>query len=457
MSTFTYQDFVNAKNRSDFIIKAISNHKNSDMYRIACLADLYDHQLNATINNYIKVLFTLSGNPVEDYTASNNKIACNLFNRLNTQRCMYSLGNGVSFLQPDENGEDKVKARLGRHFDHDIKEAAYYALIHGISFPFWNMDKVHLFKLTEFVPLWDEETGELRAGIRFWQLASDKPMTVVVYEEDGYTKYRAKNAEGALVEVEEKRAYKTTYSFTPADEMEVVVGEENYSKLPIVPMWASRLKQSTLVGMMEAIDSYDLIRSGFANDLTDCSMIYWIVENYGGMDDADLAKFRDTIKFQHIASLNTSQGGKVTPYTQEIPYQAREAYLKEIRNGIYEDFGALDVHTVAAGATNDHIDAAYQPLDENADDFEFWVGECIQQILSLIGIEDYPEFKRNRISNLKEQVEIIVQESQWLDQQTILRKLPNISAEEIASILQQTDDDDLESQVALPESEQAEE
>ena len=48
-----------------------------------------------------------------------------------------------------------------------------------------------------------------------------------------------------------------------------VVGEENYSALPIVPLWGSRLKQSTLVGNRQAIDSYDLVYSGFADDLRD--------------------------------------------------------------------------------------------------------------------------------------------------------------------------------------------
>src|SRR5699024_6201151 len=115
----------------------------------------------------------------------------------------------------------------------------------------------------------------------------------------------------------------------------------------------------------------------------------------------------------------------------EIPYNARKEYLDMIRSGIYEDFGALDVHTVAAGATNDHIDAAYQPMDEEASDFEYQVSEFVQQLLKLMGIEDRPVFKRSRISNQAEQVSMVVQEAQWLDQETILRKLPNVRPDEV--------------------------
>ena len=99
---------------------------------------------------------------------------------------------------------------------------------------------------------------------------------------------------------------------------------------------------------------------------------------------------------------------------------------------------------MAAGATNDHIDAAYQPMDEEASDFEFQVSEFIQQLLKLMGIEDQPVFKRTRISNQKEQVDMVVAEAQWLDQETILKKLPNISPGEVQAILDRLEDEDEE-------------
>ena len=441
----TFQDFLEAQNDiRGFIGKAINQHTSSEDYKIALAADDYDKQRNTTIYNYVRTIFTGTGSAVVDFTAANNKIASNFFHRLNTQRCMYSLGNGVSFSEHKEKmivdgveqTIDRTKELLGADFDTALKDGAYKALKHGVSFGFWNFDTLYIFPLTEFVPLWDEETGALRAGIRFWQLDKDKPMTAILYEEDGYTKFRGgRHSSNLNFEiVQEKTAYKTNFRYTEADGMEVV-GNENYGALPIVPLWGSNLHQSTLVGMQRAIDSFDLIRSGFANDLTDCAQIYWILSNCSGMTSAELAQFRERLKIEHIAVADT-ENSAVTPYTQEIPFQARQAYLDAIRGGIYEDFGGLDVHTIAAGATNDHIDAAYQPLDENADDFEYQIIKFVQQILSLMGIEDTPVFKRNRISNQMEQVQIVSMEAQWLDDETILQKLPNISVDEIASILQ---------------------
>lgn len=445
---YTFQDYEKAPSQLDFIRQAIEQHMTSVDYKVAKTADNYDKQRNETIYDYVRMIFSLTGTPIEDFTASNNKIASNFFHRLNTQRCTYSLGNGVSFSDHketviDPNGLevtiDVTKELLGDRFDTDLKHLAYKALIHGVSFGFWNVNRLYVFPITEFVPLLDESNGTLRAGIRFWRLDEDKPLQVVLYEEDGYTKFASESGHNntKLHLVEDKQTYKVTVEKSEANGEEVV-GEDNYDVLPIIPLYGSSLKQSTLIGMRNAIDSFDLIRSGFANDLTDCSQVYWILENCGGMSDAELSRFRDRLKINHIAKVDT-ENSKATPYTQEIPYQARKEYLDHIRAGIYEDFGGLDVHTVAAGATNDHIDAAYQPMDEEADDFEFQIIEFLQRLLMVMRTKDTPIFKRNRISNQREQVEIVMMEANYLDDETILQKLPNISVDEIAGIMARRD------------------
>ena len=428
----TYQDFIKEGDRLALIRKIIKEHNASNPVKIAQDANLYDRRKNRTINEFIQKVYTLSGIAVEDYTASNNRIASNFFNRLNTQRVSYSLGNGVTFTN------DGVKDKLGLDFDTRLSQAGRYALIHGLCFMFFNVDHVHVFPLTEFAPLWDEETGALRAGIRYWRIDDKKPMQAVLYEEDGYTVYKAKGMDD-LELFEDKRSYRQTVRVVPADGEPEVIGGDNYGTLPIIPLWGSRLRQSTLVGLQQQIDSFDLICSGFANDLTDCAQIYWLLENYGGMTDADISVFRDRLKFQHFAVADTTEG-KITPYTQEIPTAARQTYLDMIRSRIYEDFGALDVISFSAGQkTATEIQAAYQPLDEQADDFEYQVIEAVQAILRLIGIDDTPIFKRNRITNQLEQVQLVMMEADVLDQETLLSKLPNITPDEIPDILAKKD------------------
>lgn len=434
----TWQDFEKMRetDMDSALYRVICAWKTGELYKTACAADLYDRQKNETITNYIKTMFSITGIEIADFTASNNKVTSNFFRRLNVQRNTYSLGNGITFPK------DGIKERFGKRFDTRIMIASYYALIHGVSFPFW-AGEIYVFPATEFAPLWDEDNGVLRGGVRFWQIDADKPLHMVLYEADGYTKFCKRD--GVLETEEKKRGYIQNMVYTGAGGAEHI-GYENYSSLPIIPLWGSSLKQSTLVGMRSKIDSYDLIRSGFANDLSDVAQIYWLVENYGGMSDADLARFLDRLRINHIAEADTSEGGKVTPYTQEIPYQARKAYLDDIRQGIYDDFGALDVRTMAGAAkTATEIEAAYQPMDEEADDFEKQIIEFTQSLGNLLGIseeEATPIFKRNRIINQTEQAELVMMESRYLDKETVLKKLPNITPDEVESILPKLDEEE---------------
>lgn len=428
----TFQDFEKETNKAAFIARLIHDHEGTDLVKTAREADEYDRQKNTLIRNFVQMLYTASGAKVENVVASNNKRASNFFRRLNVQRCTYSLGNGVTF------SSDNTKKKLGeKTFDTQLKSAAYKALIHGVSFMFLNIDRVHVFPVTEFAPLYDEMTGALRAGVRYWRLDKNRPGMATLYEEDGYTVYVAEKGD-TYTEKEKKRAYKQRLQKAPIDEAPEVVGEENYSSLPIIPLWGSELKQSTLVGLKDGIDNYDLISNGWCNDIRDCAQVYWLLENYGGMQEADKAKLRADLLYYHMAVVDTMDGGKVTPYTQDIPFAAREAYLNMLRHDIYSDFGALDVSSISAAVkTATEINAAYQPLDENADDFEYQIIEAVQALLGLIGEEDTPEFKRNRIANHLEQVQILDLEAGMvaMDNETLLNKFPNFTPDEVTTAL----------------------
>lgn len=433
---YTWQDFTNITNESDlraFLLEAISSHKSTNLYKYAKEANLYDKQKNVTINEYTKTIYRLSGEPVVDFTSSNAKIASNFFHRLNVQRCTYSLGNGITF------SKDGVKEKLGKDFDTKFKKAGYNAIIHGLTFLFWNVNTFYNFKITEFVPLFDEFTGELMAGIRFWQLDDDKPMIITLYEPDGFREWSYYNE--VFTVRSEKVGYKKIRNSVAGKEISVTY--DNYGRLPIVPFYGSNLHQSTLVGMKSAIDNYDLINSGFANDLSDCAQIYWLLSGCEGMTSKDLAQFRDRLMLTHIASV-PDDGVKIDAHTQEVPYQARITLLQNLRKQIYEDFGAFDVASVSSGArTATEIKASYQPLDENADDFEYQCIEAIKDLQELAGIEvETPIFKRNVMANESEVVNMVMLESQVLDTETVLKKLPNIRPEEIPEIMRKKANED---------------
>ena len=121
------------------------------------------------------------------------------------------------------------------------------------------------------------------------------------------------------------------------------------------------------MGLRHQIDAFDLIKSGFANDLDDVSQIYWTI------------------------------------------------------------YMALDVDEIAAGAvTATQIRAAYEPMNSKADQFEYCVLDFLKGILAIAGLEDNPTFTRSTIVNTTEEIQNLVAAGVYLDQEYVTEKILNL-------------------------------
>ena len=404
------------KARMDFILQAINEHKSSAMYQIAVDADMYYRHLNPTIMRAQKFVYDLMGRAHVDEWSANNKIPSRYYFYFVTQGVQFLLGNGISFA------DDKTKERLGKNFDSVVQKAATDALNGGVSFGFWNNDHLEQFSLTEFVPLYDEENGALAAGIRFWQVASDKPLRATLYEMDGYTEYIRREGED-ITTLQEKRPYIQIVAQSEASGVEILDGQ-NYPGFPIVPLFNTN-RQSELVGSKETIDAYDLMASALINNIDDANLIYWVIRNAGGMDDMDDAKFVQRLKTIHVAHLEGDE--QVDEHQIDVPFQASEVALNRLRGQLFDDFMALDVKQIAAGAaTATQIKAAYEPLNAKTDLFEYQVTEFIDGILALVGIEDEPTYTRSLIVNQQEMIQNLVTSAEYLSADYITRKVLEI-------------------------------
>lgn len=414
----TYQDLQKIgqsdSERLNFVMNVIETHKNSDAYKMADVADQYDHKKNVTICEYQKLLYTIEGVAVPDNYSANYKIKSNFFNRFITQQNQYLLGNGVTWEKKD------TESKLGNDFDTKLQDAGHNALVHGVCFGFWNLDHVEIFDFLHFAPLYDEEDGALKAGVRFWRLDPLKPLRATLYELDGYTDY-IWDGDGARI-LNKKRPYIFKVHVSSADGV-AIYDMINYPSFPIVPLWGNKAHQSELEGIRESIDAYDLIKSGFANDLDDASMIYWTINNAGGMDDIDLVQFVQHMK-RIKAAVVDDDGAHAESHSIEVPYASREALLDRIRSDLYDDFMALDTKAISNGAvTATQIKAAYEPLNNKTDMYEYCVLKFIDGIMALAGIDDEPTFTRSQIVNSQEEIELILSSSDYLSDDYITTKI----------------------------------
>lgn len=444
----TYQDFLEVAEKSDrermeFVLSAINNHKDSDLYKQAVIAKEYDAHRNVTIANFQKLLYTLNGKVIPDNYSPNYKLRSNFFANFVTQETQYLLGNGVT-LKKEEN-----KTKLGAGFDTRLQDAAHDALVGGVSYGFWNLDHLEVFDVTEFVPLLDEENGALRSGIRFWQVCTSKPLRATLFEPDGFTQYIRRSGEEMMI-LEPKRGYVAVEATSEIDGTELLA-YQNYPGFPIIPMYGNRSKQSELVGQREAIDCYDLIKSGFANTVDDASVIYWTISNAGGMDEIDMARFKESMRRIGVGLVD-DDGAKAEAHTLTIPVEAREALLSRISDDLYRDFQMLDVTKLQGGQkTATEITAAYQSMDNKVDQFEYCVIDFLQALFKIVGIEDEPSFTRSKVTNQLEQTQMVLLAANYLDDETILNKLPWLTQEEVAEILKRKATEDIERSFEPPE------
>lgn len=403
-----------------FVRNVIEDHKGSDLYRDGDISDRYARQENVEAVNREKLYRDIAGRLVKNNWTPCHRMRSKLFGILTTQENSFLLGNGLT-LEKQKN-----KEKLGKDFDTKLLQAGYAALTQTVSYLFWNLDHIEMFKNLEFAPLMDETTSSLRAGVRWWQIAASKPLRATLYEEDGYTEYvwnldkdGQVNPNGEILQ--EKRGYQITYKVQPNEEVQIT-NQQNYPAFPIVPLWSNTQHINQFMGIKPTIDAIDELTNALNDDLTE-TQLYWLIQGADGMDKSDLAQLLDDIRQQKI--INPAEGQNVQPYTVNIPVNERQAEISRLKRQVYEDFQGLDIEEIKGGAvTATQIKAAYEPLNHKADDYEMCVIECLNNLFKLIpGLEDEnPTFSRSLLVNQSEMLQMILQAAQYLPEDYVIEK-----------------------------------
>lgn len=403
----TYQDFIkNTENVSEdrkkqYLLSIIQAHKNSDLYKTACDAYDYIRGENPTIKKRIKKLVTYTGQVKEDIWSPNNKTATCIFKRFIYMESQYLLSNGIRWEK------EETANRLGAEtFDITVRQISKLALSEGVAFlAIKNNDAgefdPQIMSLRNFAPLYDEVNGALRAGIYFYQIDSEHPTSLVVFEEDGYTSY-IQHTDGTIEEKESKHTYIRTKEMGGIDDGKIYDGE-NYPSFPVIPCYGNSLHQSELIPLREKIDAYDMIQNDYIDRLED-TQFYWIIRNCGGMDDNEaIVQFIDQLKSQRAVSL--SDGSDLTPVEIHVPYQESEIILNRLERALYKDAMMTDVENIAGGAvTATQIEASYTPLKIKANELEESILTFLKQVCRTLGIDDKPVLTPDPLINKSEEI-----------------------------------------------------
>lgn len=431
----TYQDLLELKSTADippFLERAIEEYKSTDEFQNALLGRDYQHQMNRTVSQIQRMLYTASGQAIPDTYSPNYRSASAFYRNNNIQIAQYLLANGVAFV------DDATKVLLGgAEFDNKLAYAGRTALAEGRVYGYYNGQNVTILRADQIVPLYDEKSGAIGAAIRHWRFAPNKPLYVTLYLVEGYIEFVKEKSEPLMpvdgFSLDAPRPYKTITASYKTGESEVV-GYANFPGLPIVPFYANYDRLAEIVGKRAHLDMYDLIESGFANSVEEAAFLYFKLTNASGMDDVDIAEFKQRLRTQHVAKTNSNTD--VEPVQLEVPTEARETLLTRLEKDIYNDAMVVNLHEIAGGdVRNAAIQAAFAQMNSRVDEFEYCVIDFITALLRLAGVEDTPSFTRSAITNEPEYTDMILSAAEYLDEETVLKKLPFLTSDDVTRIM----------------------
>lgn len=295
---------------------AINEYKGSETYRKYIEAEKYANSDNEYILNRTSVLKKAFGSQFKFHDLPNS-----FFNSFIMEWVFYALGNGLTLKSGD-------KDKLGEGFDknlllHGVVPACYG----GCSYGFWDKDHVVWYSAKEAFPLLDERTGDIMVFIRFWQLDTDKPLYIDVFDETGVTEYKQESS-GSLIEDAPHRAYKTK-GLKFDDGTSLVTDTETYSQIPVIPLYVNSKKMSEFSDGFKAwADAYDAISSSGVNGIERNEGIIWLFNAFGGDDLKEMGKQIETRVFK--APEDMPLRDTVAVQAVEAPYQGKANVLDRI-------------------------------------------------------------------------------------------------------------------------------
>lgn len=359
----------------------------------------------------------MQGMAHKDIVSPNYKLRNGYYPCIINQSISHLLANGVGFSDPE------TKNKLGVNFDGVLRKIATDAKNCGVSYGFFNGKRVIHFPFMNFKAIPDDYTGAVTAGVRFNRIDNNKPLTAALYEPDGYTEY-VQN--GGQLEITRPKTAYIVNNVSNSIEGVYSVHEGNFSRLPIYPMY-NVSHQSEIIGVLEILIAADIVNSQLVNNVSQGELVYWVLKNYGGMDDIADADFIINLLKSHV--IHISDDGEANPHQITVPFEANDTAAARLKRLLFESMGAVDTETLRAGnLTATAINAAFHEMRLNSALMEYEVTEFIQGILRIAGLPENTalSFTYFETVNETEAIQNVISASPFIGDEAATRKICEI-------------------------------
>lgn len=158
------------------------------------------------------------------------------------------------------------------------------------------------------------------------------------------------------------------------------IEKHSWGRVPFIEIENNEEKMTDLEPIKNLIDAYDLINSNFVNTVEDLKEIVWLINGFGAENILTLI---ENLKINGVARTN-DMAGKIDAKLLPIPYEARQALLKGLKELIYEFGRAVDTSNkdlVGQAPSGVSLEFLYTDLDMKADDSIGGLRSAIYEIL----------------------------------------------------------------------------
>ena len=158
------------------------------------------------------------------------------------------------------------------------------------------------------------------------------------------------------------------------------IEKHSWGKVPFIEIENNEEKMTDLEPIKPLIDAYDLINSNYVNTVEDLKEIIWLINGYGA---EDLLALIENLKVNGVARTNDT-AGKIDAKLLDIPYEARQALLKGLKELIYEFGRAVDTSNkdlIGQAPSGVSLEFLYTDLDMKADDMIGGLTPAIYEVL----------------------------------------------------------------------------
>jgi hypothetical protein len=321
----------------------------------------------------------VGGGLTKNHYVSNNRIGYGFYTDMVSQK-VNTLLDELPKIESDYQLDNKFIKNLG----YALKLAGTRAAAQGVGYFYFGLNnKFTVFKSEDCIPYYDDETGILRAFIRFWTVAGKNGADIKyieTYTEQGLTTY-CTHPEFRIIKPT------TPYKFRKITDFSGDTIEPLINKIPIFVLRNNEEYRSDMTpNIRNKIDVIDTVNSGFANNIDDFSELYWVVKNGAGMNSAEFEDFIANINRTKKVILTGDNANSIGVDTHQIniPTEARTKFVEERKKELIQEAGVIDTDALTSKELNTvTIKAATLKLRQRVSDFEWEVYPVATAVIEL--------------------------------------------------------------------------